>query len=311
LIIGCVRNLLPSGQGTAHTSSKKNNKVGDWVGLGRWDVDEIMSEVLPMLQGGAAFHPPLSPILFTQYEPKTEEDGIDYSHFAIFDPVITILQGYFPSLQIRTFSEDTHVRTIGSESAESRMDVLIKARPLAFPQNDWETILLYEAKAPGTLWREDWDNTVRGERRLQKNARILGGQGRKYLQAAHYSEVVFGDTQALAGIRLQAEEDRDDLGMNADVQGDYFFMENHMNFLPIILNLQKAPGGQGIATSQCLSNSLEFKQLFLFDLFNTAKLFMYTVFCTHHIIDSSWTRSSSCKLKECTENYNPSPQPTR
>jgi hypothetical protein len=116
----------------AHTSSKKNNKVGDWVGLGRWDINEIMNQVLPMLQGGAVFHPPLSPILFTPYEPKTEEDGIVYSHFAIFDPVITILQGYFPSLEIRAFSEDTHVGTIGSEPAESRMDVLLKARPFAF-----------------------------------------------------------------------------------------------------------------------------------------------------------------------------------
>jgi hypothetical protein len=65
----------------------------------------------------------------------------------------------------------------------------------------------------------------------------LGGQGRKYLQAAHYSEVVFGDTQALAGIRLHADEDRDDLGKDVHVQGDYFFEENHMNFLPIILSL--------------------------------------------------------------------------
>ena len=119
-----------------------------------------------MLQGGVVFHPPLSPILFTHYEPKTEEDGIVYSHFAIFGPVIIILQSYLPSLEIRAFSEDTYVGTIASERAESRMDVLINERPHAFPQNDWESILLYEAKAPGTLWREDWDNAVHGERRL-------------------------------------------------------------------------------------------------------------------------------------------------
>jgi hypothetical protein len=57
---------------------------------------------------------------------------------------------------------------------------------------NWVTILLYEVKAPGTVWREDWDDFVGGEKRLQKNARVLGGQGRKYLEAAGYSEVVFG-----------------------------------------------------------------------------------------------------------------------
>jgi len=129
--------------------------VGDSIGLGHWDVDEIVNEFLPMLQGAPVFHPPLSPILFTQYEPKTEEDGIAYSHFSVFDPIITILRAYFPSLEIRTFSEDAHVGTIGSERAESRMDVLLKARPLAFPQNAWVTILFYEAKAPGTFWREE------------------------------------------------------------------------------------------------------------------------------------------------------------
>jgi hypothetical protein len=75
-----------------------------------------------------------------------------------------------------------------------------------------------------------------GERILIKNAAVLGFQGRKYIWSTKHTSVVFGDTQAIAGICVDVRE-MPKIGTNEDVEGSIFFETRPEKFLPILFGL--------------------------------------------------------------------------
>jgi hypothetical protein len=100
---------------------------GEWRGLGHWEVDGRAHFYMGCFDKCPRFHYPTSSVLKEQFAASTEEDGIVFSHFALFDPIATAIETFFPHLHVRTFSEMTVAGTLEGSKMDSRMDILLKA----------------------------------------------------------------------------------------------------------------------------------------------------------------------------------------
>jgi hypothetical protein len=222
---------------TAHVSSDKNRMFGKWKGLGHWEVEGPAHGYIDCFDTSPRFHLPISPVLQEEFAVTTEEDGITYSHFAIFQPIITALQTFFPHIQVRTFSDLTISGELRGSKMDSRTDILLKARDRRMgPAEEFQTILLYEAQRPGVLHEEEWGVEESGEKVLIKNASVLGIQGRKYMLSTEHPSVIFGDTQSIAGICVE-ETDMPKLETDQEVEARFFFESGADKFLPILFGL--------------------------------------------------------------------------
>jgi hypothetical protein len=192
---------------TTHKSSEKNTHIGILVNCIKWD---ISTDAISFLPNNKVHHPhipahPFSPAI------RTEADGVAYAHSTIFLPLLSVLNKHFPNLELdlRYENNETAIVQLADGTvleAESRIDVSIFARSRGSAEE--AVVLLFEAKAPGTLHAEEWKVGLLTERgKMRGNALPISQQVRKYMQANEHPRCFIADTQCLIGIQLDQEED--------------------------------------------------------------------------------------------------------
>ena len=98
-------------------------------------------------------------------------------------------------------------------------------------------MLLYEAKAPGTITPEEWySGYEEAEGYFEGNAVELCKQGHKYITGVGHPECIIGDTDYLVGIRLR-KRDKPLWGMSVSLTADIFVVEDRTKFLPTLIGL--------------------------------------------------------------------------
>jgi hypothetical protein len=148
-------------------------------------------------------HKPISPVLSCPFTATSEGDTIYYFAHAVILPCLSVLDKFFPGLELKVEREKEDKAKIPSEDknedSKAFLDFHFSARfkmPPEETQNPWEPVIIYEAKKPGGIWPKDWD-AERNQGKLIRNAEKIAQQGRKYLTAFKIGTVVYGD-----GVRL-------------------------------------------------------------------------------------------------------------
>src|SRR5271154_5895994 len=89
---------------------------------------------------------------------ESESDGVLYCHHALFVPLLTLLEALWgENIAFGIEAEPACHTVIESEGEEARgrLDVLITAYKKGVDEPTYP-ILLYEAKAPGSILPEEW-----------------------------------------------------------------------------------------------------------------------------------------------------------
>lgn len=213
-----------------HKSSKKNNFFGEIKACERWLIDESIFNHLPEIP---SIHPFNSP--FPDETTITKEsNGVCYAYERLLLPLVTVLKNLWRHLEFVVDHEtvvSTSVETSdGWEEVQGRVDMVVAARNVG-SEEDFQIILLYEAKKPGSLHYWEWMCAENGlEGRLMGNAFIIAVQGRKYCSATGHGQIIFGDSDKMVGMRLK-EEDREYWDTPRALSADLFFQGDRESFL--------------------------------------------------------------------------------
>ena len=159
---------------------------------------------------------------------ESESDGVLYCHHALFVPLLTLLEVLWgENIAFGIEAEPTCHTLIESagEEARGRLDILITAYKKGADEPAYP-ILLYEAKAPGSILPEEWaaayktnvidDNDARDSAlntysdaetpSLKGNSFQISRQLRKYMSGFLSRRIVCGDGQNLVGVRLTPKQ---------------------------------------------------------------------------------------------------------
>jgi hypothetical protein len=182
------------------------------------------------------FHP-VSPI---PMDIKTEADGLFYAHQALILPLLTLLSSMWPQFDTRVPCEvhlTADLEIIGStQEVQGRLGLMILGRRKEIG-DEWKPVLMYQAKTPGTLCRDEWDvEDGSGDCVMIGNAIPLCQQGRKYLLGADHTRLIICDMVALLGIRIP-EGDISCCGTHLTIQLYMFWQESPQHFLRDLLSV--------------------------------------------------------------------------
>jgi hypothetical protein len=228
--VGDKYEMLWSGKyHCTHRSSKRNTSFGEFQNCQAFDPRTFLKDHIPNLPSTSVLHYPISPIFSTAFTATTEGDMAFYFSNVIL-PCLEILDKLYNPLEIRVECEkerklpvdlggdeagETDASTDGENDnddedateASAFIDYHFSARfkvPDGEEKHDWEAILIFEAKKPGTIWRPEWDPAATGGK-LKGNATKMAKQGRKYMLAFEIGQIVYGDGTGMCGIQLPAE----------------------------------------------------------------------------------------------------------
>jgi hypothetical protein len=134
-----------------HEASPTNRRFGEFVDVVEWDMTARIQRLSQSLPTVVDSHPLINPFLASSFPIDTEADGILYTHAALLEPLHRILIQWFKRVEFRISSEKTLYALMGEgDRVEGRVDVVLTAR-MAGSTACPHTVLLYEAKRPGTL----------------------------------------------------------------------------------------------------------------------------------------------------------------
>ena len=201
-----------------HDSSTKNSLFGTFSRCTRWRLSKKLLENLP---NDRVLHP----LTLRQDFIESESDGVLYCHHALFIPLLTLLEvlwgetlafGIEAEPPCRTFVVDPGDAN-QLEEARGRLDIMITAYKKAEDEPTYP-ILLFEAKAPGTILPQEWtaayktslnddekgdsDSEMEEIPSPEGNAFHISKQLRKYLSGFESRRIVCGDGKNLVGVRL-------------------------------------------------------------------------------------------------------------
>lgn len=125
-----------------------------------------------------------------------------------------------------------------NDEAKNRVDVEIRAK---LRTGEWKTILLYEAKCPRTLRKEDWSSALREDtndrfKLLKGNAISISRQARRYVAATKFPMILICDAMALVGIKF-SRENMNFCGTARALSAGIFYEDRSFRFLDTILSV--------------------------------------------------------------------------
>jgi hypothetical protein len=233
--VGDKYEMLWSGKyHCTHRSSKRNTSFGEFQNCQAFDPRTFLKDHIPNLPSTSVLHYPISPIFSTAFT-ATTKGGMGF-YFAVILPCVEILDKLYNPLEIRVECEKERKLRIdlgGDEAGESDestdgendndddvdddkedateasafIDYHFSARfkvPDGLEKHEWEPVLIFEAKKPGTIWPNEWGPETTGGN-LVGNAFKMAEQGRKYMHAFGVGQVVYGDGTAMCGIHLSTK----------------------------------------------------------------------------------------------------------